>query len=251
VKLFTKILSLSKRFSLVVLSLICIYSSASLAESVEDLDYFESVNRSIFVFNDNADQYVLKPAAKAYQFVTPKIVDKGITNFFNNLGDVKTFVNSLLQAKFHNAIVTLNRVIYNTTFGLGGFFDVATSFGLLNNDEDFGQTLGYWGYENSTYLMLPFIGPSTIRDISGRAVDMGLNPLLYVDDISVETRYMAEGLRLLDKRADLLAAENLLFGNDRYSFIRSAYYQNREFLINDGAVDDPFTDDEFDVYDDF
>ena len=106
---------------------------------------------------------------------------------------------------------------------------MATSFGLLNNDEDLGQTLGYWGYENSTYLMLPFIGPSTIRDISGRAVDMGLNPLLYVDDISVETRYMAEGLRLLDKRADLLAAENLLFGNDRYSFIRSASYQIKRF----------------------
>jgi len=236
---------------LIVLSLVSLHGSVFAAETYEELDYFEPVNRAIFEFNDQADQYVLKPVAKAYKFVTPPIVNKGVTNFFNNLDDVETFANSLLQAKFHNAIVSLNRVIYNTIFGLGGFFDVATSFGLISSEEDFGQTLGYWGYENSTYLMLPFLGPSTVRDLSGRLVDRTFEPLQYVDDIHDDTIYLATGLNLLDKRADLLGAENLLFGSDRYSFIRSAYYQNRDFLINDGVVDDPFSDDEYEDYDDF
>ena len=239
--------------SVVVLSLISVSLSSvvSAEQSYEELDYFESVNRVIFEFNDQADQYVLKPAAQAYKFITPKVVDKAITNVFNNLDDVETFANSLFQAKFHNAIVSLNRVIYNTTFGLGGMFDVATSFGLINTEEDFGQTLGYWGYENSTYLMLPFLGPSTVRDLSGRVVDRTFEPLQYIDDIHDDTIYLATGIKLLDKRADLLGAENLLFGSDRYSFIRSAYYQNRDFLINDGEIDDPFSDEEYDDYEDF
>jgi len=236
---------------LIVFSIVSFHGSVFATETYEELDYFEPVNRAIFEFNDQADQYVLKPVAKAYKFVTPPIVNKGVTNFFNNLDDVETFANSLLQAKFHNAIVSLNRVIYNTIFGLGGIFDVATSFGLINSEEDFGQTLGYWGYENSTYLMLPFLGPSTVRDLSGRIVDRTFEPLQYVDDLHDDTNYLATGLELLDKRADLLGAENLLFGSDRYSFIRSAYYQNRDFLINDGVVDDPFSDDEYEDYDNF
>ncbi|MFT5719007.1 MAG: phospholipid-binding lipoprotein MlaA [Oleiphilaceae bacterium] len=250
-KLFIKLRHIASSLQFIFLCLTFLYSSVSVAESVEDLDYFESVNRSIFVFNDKADQYVLKPVAKAYKFVTPRIVNKGITNIFNNFDDVETFINSLFQLKFHNAIVSLNRVIYNTTFGLGGVFDVATSFDLINTEEDFGQTLGYWGYENSTYLMLPFLGPSTVRDFSGRLVDSTFEPLQYVDDIHQDTLYLSTGIKLLDKRADLLGAENLLFGSDRYSFIRSAYYQNRNFLINDGAVEDPFSDADFDDYDEF
>jgi len=248
---FIKLRNITTDLILVVFSVTSLYSSVSIADTYEELDYFEPVNRAIFEFNDKADQYVLKPVAEAYKFVTPSIVNKGVTNFFNNLDDVETFVNSLFQAKFHNAMVSLNRVIYNTTFGLGGMFDVATSFGLINTEEDFGQTLGYWGYENSTYLMLPFLGPSTVRDLSGRIVDSTFEPLQYVDDIHDDTVYLATGLELLDKRADLLGAENLLFGSDRYSFIRSAYYQNRDFLINDGVVNDPFSDDEYEDYDDF
>lgn len=250
-KLYNSLSFKSSYIYAVLLMLSSLYSVTATADTYEELDYFESINRSIFVFNDQADQYLLKPAAKAYQFVTPSVVDKGITNVFNNLGDVETFANSLLQAKFHNAIVTLNRIIYNTTFGLGGLFDVATSFGLVNQEEDFGQTLGYWGYESSTYLMLPFLGPSTVRDLAGRAVDTTFEPLQYFDDIHRDTRFIASGVNLLDKRADLLAAENLLFGNDRYTFIRSAYYQNRDFLINDGVVEDPFADDDFDDFEDF
>lgn len=213
-------------------------------------DRIETINRFFFTFNDRADKYLVKPSAKVYRYVTPDFVDRGITNIFNNLGDVETFVNSLFQLKFHNAMVSLNRVIYNTTFGLAGFFDVATSFGLHNQEEDFGQTLGYWGYEESTYLVLPFLGPSTLRDFSGQLVDSAFDPLIYDDDIHRDTLLAAKGLKLLDLRADILAAENLQLSDDRYAFIRNAYLQNREYLIKDGKVEDAFANDDID-YDDF
>jgi len=225
-------------------------SQKASASDYQALDRFESFNRAIFSFNDRADQYLVKPAAKAYRWVMPSFLDEGVTNIFQNLDDVETFANSILQAKFHNAIVTLNRIIYNSVFGLGGFFDVATEFGLENTEEDFGQTLGYWGYEESTYLMLPILGPSTVRDLGGRLVDSYSDPLKYIDDVHTDARYLSTGVNLLDQRADLLAAENLIFGDDRYSFIRSAYFQNRTYLINDGVVEDSFADDDFD-YDDF
>lgn len=216
-----------------------------------EFDRFESFNRAVFKFNDRADRYIAKPIAKAYQFITPSFVDEGVTNFFNNLDDVETFVNSILQGKFHNSIVALNRVIYNTVFGLGGFIDVATSFGLVATEEDFGQTLGYWGYEESSYIILPILGPSTVRDFGGLVFDtLVSDPLEYVDDISTEESLALKALNLTDKRADLLAAENLLFDDDRYAFIRSAYYQNREYLIKDGEIEDPFAEDDYD-YDDF
>jgi phospholipid-binding lipoprotein MlaA len=211
--------------------------------SGHESDRIESVNRFVFKFNDKADQYVLKPVAKLYRYVTPDFVDTGITNIFHNLDDVETFVNSLFQLKFHNAIVTFNRIIYNTTFGLGGFFDVATAFGLDNHEEDFGQTLGYWGYQESTYLVLPFLGPSTIRDFSGRLVDGAFDPLVYNDDIHRDKRLLAKGLKLIDLRADLLAAENLQLSEDRYAFFRNAYLQNRDYLIKDGVIVDSFTND--------
>lgn len=215
-----------------------------------EVDRYESFNRSMFEFNDHLDHYIAKPVAKAYRFVTPDIVDQGVTNFFNNLEDVETFVNSLLQAKFHNAVVSLNRVIYNTIFGIGGLFDVATTFGLEANEEDFGQTLGYWGYEESTYIVLPLLGPSTVRDFGGRVVDYFADPIGHIEELEFEESLALTGLDLTDQRADLLAAENLLFGDDRYAFVRSAYLQNRQFMINDGVVEDSFANDDFD-YDDF
>tara|TARA_R110001592_G_scaffold181747_1_gene424614 strand:- start:36737 stop:37507 length:771 start_codon:yes stop_codon:yes gene_type:complete len=243
-------------FVVISFTLIASMSSKALANEEEfyapahESDPIESVNRAVFKFNDKADQYILKPVAKVYRYVTPEILDKGITNVFNNLDDVETFINSLFQLKFHNAIVTLNRIIYNTTFGLAGFFDVATSFGLINSEEDFGQTLGYWGYEESTYLVLPFLGPSTLRDFSGRLVDAAFDPLIYNDDIHQDKRLLAKGLELTDLRADLLAAENLQLSQDRYAFFRNAYLQNRDYLIKDGVIEDPFSNDDID-YDSF
>lgn len=247
---------LSMLFFIVLFTLTVLLSRNTYANEEEfyapghESDRIESVNRFVFKFNDKADQYVLKPVAKAYRYVTPEVLDTGITNIFKNLDDVETFVNSLFQLKFHNAIVTLNRIIYNTTFGLGGFFDVATSFGLNNQEEDFGQTLGYWGYEESTYLVIPFLGPSTIRDFSGRFVDASFDPLIYSDDIHRDKRLLANGLKLTDLRSDLLAAENLQLSEDRYAFFRNAYLQNRDYLIKDGVIDDPFANDDFN-YDSF
>ncbi len=215
-------------------------------------DPYESFNRSMFSFNESADKYILKPVAKTYQFITPRFLDQGITNVFDNLDDVETFFNSLLQGKFHNATVTLNRIIYNTVFGLGGFFDVATSFGLVNDEEDFGQTLAVWGYEQSDYLVLPFFGPSTFRDFGGFLVDgYYFDPLDEIDDIDDSEKTALTALKLIDKRADLLAAENLFTGGDRYALLRSAFLQNREFLIKDGEIDDSFAEDDFEMLDGF
>lgn len=227
-----------------------VVSFSSLADTYEEQDPYEGFNRAMFVFNEQLDIYLLKPVAKFYKYVTPHFVNEGITNFFNNIDDVETFANSLLQGKFHNATVALNRVIYNTTFGLAGFVDVATEFGLQSDEEDFGQTLAVWGYEQSDYLMLPFLGPSTFRDMGGRVVDSYFDPVRYMDDVHDDARLIALGINVVDKRADLLGAENLLSGGDAYQFVRSAYYQNREFMIKDGDVTDPFANEELD-YEDF
>lgn len=240
-----------KRTAILVGIVFQLISVSSYADVYEEQDPYESFNRSMFTFNETLDEYLLKPTAEFYQFVTPHFVDEGITNFFNNLDDVETFANSLLQAKFHNAIVTLNRIIYNTTFGLAGFIDVGTYFGLKNEEEDFGQTLAVWGYEQSDYLMLPLLGPSTFRDLGGRVVDSYFDPLAYIDEVHSDARLLGQGVKIVDKRADLLAAENLLLDKDKYRFVRSAYFQNREFNIKDGAVEDPFADEDLEDYDDF
>lgn len=220
-------------------------------ESIDsEADRFESFNRTMFRLNDRMDKYIAKPIAKGYQFVTPKIVDTAVTNFFNNLDELETFANSIFQAKLHNTIVSLNRFIYNSIFGIFGLIDVATPMGLQSSEEDFGQTLAYWGHTDSTYLFLPVFGPTTARDFGGTFVDAYANPLMYADGLTSMEKAAISGLELVDKRADLLAAENLLFEEDRYLFIRNAYLQNRQYLINDGKVEDPFADEDID-YDDF
>jgi len=215
-----------------------------------DIDPYEGFNRAMFSFNEELDKYILKPVAQGYNYVTPGFINKGITNFFGNLDDVETLANSILQAKFHNAMVSLNRIIWNTTFGLGGFIDVATYFGLVNEEEDFGQTLAVWGYENSSYVVWPVLGPSTFRDTLGRAGDQYTDPLYYVDGLSDTERLLIKGLKIVDLRADLIGVDDLMKGTDRYVFIRNAYLQNREFLIRDGDVEDEFANDDFD-FDDF
>lgn len=220
------------------------------APQFEESDPLESWNRFVFSFNDRADRYVLKPVAEGYRYITPKVVNEGISNFFSNISDVRTIGNSLLQGKLHNAVVALNRVIYNTSFGVLGLIDVSTGFGLRADDEDFGQTLGVWGWEESSYLMLPILGPSTVRDLGGRFAD-GWSESRLTDDVHEDALITAQVLKVVDMRADLLGAENLLLDTDRYTFIRNAFMQNRDYLINDGVVDDPFADESFDDYEDF
>jgi len=224
---------------------------ASLAsvDEYEEIDPWEGFNRSIYSFNETMDEYLLRPVAIGYKKITPSIINKGITNFFGNIGDVISISNSLFQAKGGQAIELTTRVIFNTTFGLLGFFDVSTGFGLEKKKEDFGQTLAVWGVESGPYLMLPFLGPSTVRDGSGMVVDIFLDPQYYMSD-SFALFAAKKAIWLVDVRADLLASENLIMG-DKYTFIRNAYVQHREFLIKDGEVDDPFADEDFDDFEDF
>jgi phospholipid-binding lipoprotein MlaA len=206
------------------------------AQAAED-DPWESVNRVIFRFNDTLDTYALKPVAQGYQAVTPQFLEDGVHNVFGNIGDVGNLANNVLQGKLHDAGVDTSRVIFNTLFGLAGFFDVATPMGLQKNDEDFGQTLGAWGLNSGPYVVLPLLGSSTVRDAVSLVPDSYLAPYGYIDH--VPTRNVTRGVEVVDTRANLLSAERLISG-DKYTFIRNAYLQNREFKVKDGQVEDDF-----------
>ncbi|WP_371858174.1 MULTISPECIES: MlaA family lipoprotein [unclassified Pseudomonas] len=207
-----------------------------MAHAAED-DPWESINRPIFTFNDTIDTYALKPLAQGYQAVTPQFLEDGIHNFFRNIGDVGNLANDILQAKPHAAAVDTARLLMNTTIGVAGFFDVGTKMGLQRNDEDFGQTLGYWGVGSGPYVMLPFFGPSTLRDAPAKYVDSFTDGYRYVNDVPVRNSVFA--LEVVDTRASLLSSEKLISG-DKYTFIRNAYLQNREFKVKDGKVEDDF-----------
>lgn len=196
-------------------------------------DPWEGFNRSMFTFNETLDQYAVKPLAQGYRYVTPDIAEKGVSNFFDNIGDVGNLANNLFQLKFEAAGKSFARLAFNSTFGLAGLIDVATPMGIAAHEEDFGQTLGYWGVGSGPYLVLPFFGPSTVRDGLAKPVDWVLDPVGEVDH--VPTRNSLYGLRLVDTRARLLKAEQIISG-DKYAFMRDAYLQRREYQINDGAV---------------
>ncbi|CAM3976500.1 MULTISPECIES: VacJ family lipoprotein [Pseudomonadaceae] len=209
----------------------------AMSQAASEEDPWESFNRPIFRFNDTVDTYALKPIAQGYRAVTPQFLEDGVHNVFGNIGDVGNLANNLLQGKLHNAGVDTGRLIFNTTFGLLGFFDVAKHMGLRKNDEDFGQTLGVWGLDSGPYLVIPLLGPSTVRDATGRVPDSFLTPYPYMDH--VPTRNVTRGVQVVDTRANLLQAERLVSG-DKYIFIRNAYLQSREFKVKDGQVEDDF-----------
>ncbi|MDH5612259.1 MAG: VacJ family lipoprotein [Gammaproteobacteria bacterium] len=214
-------------------------------------DPFESFNRSMYSFNEKLDKYAMKPIAEGYQAITPDPVDRGITNFFSNLDDVLVLINDLLQLKIDDAIATSARIVFNTTFGLLGIMDVATDFGIPKHNEDFGQTLGYWGVGSGPYLVLPFFGPSNIRDTVGFATDVTELDFVY-DDMSTDHAYSLLSLKYIDKRADLLKAKDIVDETalDPYAFIRDGWIQRRKNQVFDGNApeenpDDLFEDDLF------
>ncbi|EPC00476.1 hypothetical protein L861_05925 [Litchfieldella anticariensis FP35 = DSM 16096] len=211
-------------------------------------DPWEGFNRRVFAFNDALDRAILKPLAQGYDTITPQPVQTGVGNFFSNLGEIRTMLNSLLQGKPGNAGIAGGRFLLNSTVGIGGLWDVATGIELTGREEDFGQTLAVWGAGEGPYLVLPFFGPSTVRDTAGMPVDTYTYPLTYVEDD--EVRYGLTALRVIDTRASLLEEEELIRG-DRYAFIRDAYLQRRRFEVNDGEQgEDPFATDDFDFDDD-
>ncbi len=204
-------------------------------------DPLESFNRAIYKFNDVADNAIMKPVAKGYQNITPTFVSKGINNFFNNLRDVITVINEVLQGKIEYAANDSGRVIVNSTIGLLGFIDVHSISGGERRKEDFGQTLGHWGVSQGAYLVLPFIGPSSTRDAVGFAVDtVAFDPISYINN--VRGRNQVRILQFIDARAELLNATSIMeeASLDAYAFQRDAYLQYRDALVKDqpsGAID--------------
>ena len=190
-------------------------------------DPLESYNRSMTSFNEQVDAMVLKPVATAYKEVMPGPVRTGVSNFFANLGDVWSFVNNVLQLRGEAAASSFMRVNVNTFMGLGGLLDIASELGIDRYKQDFGLTLGRWGVGTGPYLVLPILGPSTVRDTFALPVDMRGNVVSYVDPVSARNSLYA--LRAVDTRANLLRASSVLDSAalDKYSFTRDVYLQVR------------------------
>ena len=208
-------------------------------------DPFEPFNRSMFAFNEQVDKYAFKPVAKGYNFIMPDIASKGVTNFFSNVDDIVVFFNQLLQFKLSDAAVTSARLVFNTTFGLFGLIDVATPMGLPKKNEDFGQTLAVWGVGSGPYLVMPFLGPLTLRDTAGLAVDWTYFDPIF-DRQTLRASLVTLTVKYIDIRAGLIKASNILDDTvpDKYSFVRDAWMLRREFLIYDGNPPSAISDEE-------
>lgn len=196
-------------------------------------DPWEPFNRKVYAFNDAVDEAILEPVARGYRKVTPDPIERGVHNFVTNLKYPVTIVNLALQGKFKETLAGTGRFLANSIFGLGGLIDVASKEGIPNYNEDFGQTLAVWGYEDSRYLVLPLLGPSTVRDGISRPVDALTNPISYL--AGEEDIYTPLVLDIVDTRARLLEqTDELETAYDPYLLMRDAYLQNREFRIYDG-----------------
>jgi phospholipid-binding lipoprotein MlaA len=216
--------------------------------STDPTDPFEGYNRAIYQFNQDFDEAIGKPVAKTYNKVVPTPVNKSITNFFSNLYDVTVLANDLLQLKFGQAAQDSMRIFFNTTFGILGIFDVATFMELPRHREDFGQTLGYWGVPAGPYFVLPFLGPSTIRDSAGIAVDWTFFDPVFNQSVAVRNSLLV--VNFIDTRADFLGATRVMqfAALDPYVFTREAYLQRRRNLVYDGnPPPEKFDDDEEEV----
>ena len=203
-------------------------------KSADARDPWESMNRSVYNFNDAVDAIAVQPVARVYDTVVPKFVQTGVHNFFGNLGDVWSMANSVLQLKGQHAAESFMRVSVNTFFGLGGVLDIATEMRLDRHKEDFGQTLGFWGVKPGPYVVLPIFGPSTLRDTVAFPVDYKGDPIRQINDDA--TRYGLVTLRVTDVRVGLLQAVDTLkeASLDPYTFVRDAYLQKRQNDVYDG-----------------
>lgn len=208
-------------------------SSQQITPSDPERDPWEAYNRKIHAFNMGVDRYVARPVARGYDHVMPDAPQRGVRNFFRNLSEVTTFINQVLQGKFEGSMDTAARFLVNSTVGLAGFFDVASKAGIPRYDEDFGQTLAVWGWQDSRYLVMPFFGPYTLRDFMGRSFYGYFHPISYM--VREHNAYYLIVIDLLTLRAELLPFdEQLEAAPDPYILVRDVYLQNREFRIFDG-----------------
>jgi phospholipid-binding lipoprotein MlaA len=227
---------MTARFRALLTAAICLSLLAGCATTTSNdpRDPFEPLNRGIYQFNEHLDGVIVKPIAELYTGVVPPIVRTGVSNFFSNINDVIVALNNLLQGKVDKALSDIGRIAVNSTAGLLGVFDVATPIGLEKHDEDFGQTLGYWGLGDGPYIVLPLFGPSSARDTLGRIGDYFADPVTYVDP--TRDRTILWGSRVISRRAELLDSKKLLdtAALDPYEFLRDAYLQRRRNLVYDG-----------------
>ena len=213
---------------------------ATTSPSQEKTDPWLGWNHGAQSFNDNIDKAILKPVAKGYQWITPSLVNEGITNFFSNIKDIGVTINDLLQFKLNQGGMDAQRLLVNSTVGVAGFIDIAKHLDLPKHDEDFGQTLSVWGVPSGNYLVLPFFGPSNPRDALGIVGDALFNPLTYVSGFGSTAIGAAiagsKAVDVVDRRANLMTTEKIIDEGsvNRYEFIKNSYEQNRDFLIHDG-----------------
>jgi len=209
----------------------CASNPATLTDP--ERDPWEKYNRKIHAFNMGLDKAIFRPVAKGYDTIMPDGPQRGVRNFFHNLSYPVTFVNLLLQGKFADSLTATGRFLLNSTFGLAGFFDLATREGIPDFDEDLGQTLAVWGWKNSRYLVMPIFGPYTARDFLGRSFYGYFHPVSWY--AREEHEYWPMAIDLISLRAELLPLdEDIKAATDPYALIRDAYLQRREFLIYDG-----------------
>lgn len=224
-------------------------------EKINQNDPWEGWNRGAYSFNDTLDKAIIKPVAKGYDWITPEPVNQGVTNFFSNMNDIGVTINDFLQFKLAQGGMDASRFLINTTVGVVGIFDVAKMIDLPKHNEDFGQTLGYWGVPSGNYLVLPFFGSSSPREVAGLVGDALFNPLTYtfIAPGAAAVSAAATGAKAVDvtdTRSDLMTTEKIVdeaSGEDRYAFIKNSYQQKRKHLVNDGNIseeDDLKLDDE-------
>ncbi|MBJ7379981.1 MAG: VacJ family lipoprotein [Polynucleobacter sp.] len=224
---------MKKFFFVFLIAFLTACSSLPTGTERSPADPWEPFNRSIFSFNEGLDDYVLKPITEGYRFVLPKLVREGISNFFSNYRDIYTALNNLLQGNIDLAFSDLMRVMVNTIFGLGGTIDMATPAGLEKHTADFGQTFGVWGVPSGPYVVLPFFGPSSVRDTFGTAADLESDYLFsFVSNIGL--RNTITGIRVVNARNNYFEAGELVEGAaiDKYSFLRDSYIQRRQYQID-------------------
>ena len=221
-----------------------IFSQLSFSSEKDNSDPFESFNRKTHAFNMTLDDWVIRPIAETYDFIIPDFVQIGFSNLFDNLGTPVSAANNLMQLKPLGFVSESSRFVLNSTLGIFGLFDVASEFGIPERNEDFGQSLGSLGIESGAYVVIPFFGPSSIRDGISLVPNYYLRPdLIRLEDSKSDLAL--NGLSLVNLRAGLLGISDLS-GNDQYSFYRDAYLQRREYEIRDGELEESLFDDDFD-----
>ena len=218
---------------------IILFISLFSSKIYSDDDPWRLMNENTHNFNESIDKIISTPIAKAYLYVTPDILEIGVSNFISNVEDVSVGINNILQGNISLGFSDFCRVIVNSSIGVGGLFDIASKINLEKHDEDFGQTLAVWGVSSGPYLVIPGLGPSTLRDAFGIIPDSFVSPTLALDDNRASYTYTA--IDVIETRARYLGLDTLIIGN-KYLFLKNAYLQKRDFEINNGEIEDTFDD---------